>query len=248
MRKCLSCAVLVAATLSAACEASSAREVDAVAPGRTTHYVVILDRSTSVSEAQVQNYRSLVSTLIERLTFGDRYTMFVAYGNDADGRRNGTSKMAREMPPAINPQYPSATERDALMSARSSLAKAAYPLFDVKTTPWTDLMSSFRTASDNFALTANHKPVLIVLSDMLHCVPSATCLESGSVGSRKAPEPDAVTADLQDVCVAIVGADLATQRDVRIRDYWKRYFEIARAAFADERYRYSTMAIPPPGC
>jgi hypothetical protein len=214
---------------------------------RITHYAVVVDRSTSVTTSQNEQYRQLTRNLIDEISFGDRLTIFVAYVN---GRRDATKLVTRQMPTAMNRVRPLPAEQSALAAARASLSQAALPLFASPAAKGTDLFATLRTAGEHLA--GSHEDgnrVLLMLSDMLHCVPGAICMERNT--------PDAVLRDwvsrsvedgtlpvLKGVCVGVVGAEQATPHDARVREFWFDYFVKTGARIQPERYSYSAAGNP----
>jgi hypothetical protein len=211
-----------------------------------THFVVVVDRSTSVTHAELESYAQLLDQLVQHVSFGDRVTMFVAF---AQGRRDGTKGITREMPPARNQANPSHTEQMALDAARASLGAAAKTLFRVPALPWSDLITSLRQAGEQYDPHDSRRHALVVLSDMLHCVPGDVCLDRKDF---KAAAPDWLSRQLangtlpslRNVCVTIVGAEQATERDANVREFWRRYFTAAGADFSVDRYRYAVQGMP----
>jgi hypothetical protein len=219
-----------------------------VAPQSTyhaTHYVVVVDRSTSITKAELESYAQLLDQLVQNVSFGDRVTMFVAF---AQGRRDGTKQLTREMPLVRNPANPSHTEQLALDSARLSLGTAARTLFRAPALPWSDLTTSLRQAGEQYDPHDKRRHALVLLSDMLHCVPGDLCLDRKDF---KAAASDWLSREvangtlpsLRNVCVMIVGAEQATARDANVREFWRRYFAATGADFSVDRYRYAVQGM-----
>ena len=180
--------------------------------------------------------------------FGDRFTILV--GNAA-GRREGTMLVTREMPSALNLERPLPTERNALTAARKSLVSAANALFDTSSTGSTDLLTSLRTAADYFSAAQDDHDVLVLLSDMLHCVPNELCMDRSQFVEVPAAwfdqaRQNGVLPRLSAVCVSVIGAEQATARDRHVREFWTRYFEMAGARLS--RYTYSPVWMSSDHC
>ena len=211
-----------------------------------THFVVVVDRSTSVTAAELAGYAELLSQLAQNVSFGDRITMFVAFGQ---GRRQGTTEITREMPPARNAGNPSQTERTALEGARASLNSATKALFKVPALEWTDLLTSLRQASEQYDTQDSRRRILLMLSDMLHCVPGEFCLDRKDFNGVHADwlsrqQANGTLPALHNACVVIVGVEQATQRDGLVREFWRSYFTAAGADFSAGRYRYAVQGLP----
>jgi hypothetical protein len=240
---------VVVSLLFAGC--SEAGETQPVPPSRT-HYVAIVDRSTSISQAESESFRALTSKLIDQLSYGDRLDIFVAY---AEGRGQGTVETSREMPMARNQANPLPRERGALESAKESLQRGSATVFEVYPRDWTDLVSSLRDAEEQFRGTEYDRKVLVLMSDMLHCVPGdrPTCMDDQAwIGPSSADEIGAAAISgatgLSGACVWVFGAEVDTERDLAVRDFWLEFFRVAGANFSAARYYHGTGSIIPGSC
>lgn len=252
LRRCVGGATLVAvAVLASACgESSDAQPLPTPTPsGRApTHYVAIVDRSSSITPAESEVFRAKVTELIDGLSYRDRLDIFVAY---AEGRGAGTEKISREMPEARNPANPLDREKRALESARESLLRASEGVFATGTAEYTDLVNSLRDAEEYLRASSLDSRVLIFFSDMLQCVPGdrAGCMDTqGWRSTGPAPELLVESSGLQDACVWFFGVETASERDVSVRDYWLRYLEGAGAKVDPRRWYHSAGPTPSPGC
>lgn len=215
-----------------------------------THLFVVLDRSSSVTDAEAQGYKQLAERVIDGLSYGDRFTILVAY---AEGRGGGTPLVNREMPGAMNVQQPLPKERSALAAAQQSLRGAVVPLLDAPVTDWTDLFSSFRTAGDYFAGSQEHSHVLMVLSDMLQCTPGRLCMDNQRFRGEppeflEAQRDIGTLPDLEGTCVWVFGAERASPRDHHVFEFWADYFEFTGAAFNEKQYSYAPVGGPRSNC
>src|SRR5438552_1182364 len=122
MRAYVYATAIVLAAISTACsgdiQATAATQAASATPKLHSFYVLVIDRSTSVTAAELDGYHHLADQVIDEMSFGDRLTMIVAY---AAGRKDGTELVTREMPSARNPASPLPTEQNALVAARKSL-------------------------------------------------------------------------------------------------------------------------------
>ena len=114
-------------------------------------------------------------------------------------------------------------------------------------------MTSLRQAGEQYDSTGARRRVLVVLSDMLHCVPHSLCLDRSDfkgVGARwfANERANGALASLHDVCVTVVGAEQANGRDANVREFWRTYFEAAGANLAPERYRYAPETVTSRDC
>jgi hypothetical protein len=115
--------------------------------------------------------------------------------------------------------------------------------------PWSDLITSLRQAGEQYDPHDSRRHALVLLSDMLHCVPGDLCLDRKDF---KAAAPDWLSRQLangtlprlRSVCVTVVGAEQATERDANVREFWRRYFAAAGADFSVDRYRYAVQGMP----
>lgn len=202
-------------------------------------FVVLLDRSGSVTETEVLDHKRLLSDLVGRLSFGDRLVLLVAHAN---GVRDGTAPVVAEMPPARNPLHPLSKEQLALQVGKQMAKQSVEAAFSVADVPATDLLASIHTAADQFYSDRGAKRAIVLMSDMLQCA-SGVCFERpGTVPTEAwvAQQQKAGTIpDLAGVCVVAIGPDPSTAHGVMVRDFWEVYFEAAGAEFRPELYRHS---------
>jgi hypothetical protein len=230
------------ALASTGCSADVSQASEFVSPRPMTHYVLIVDRSTSIRPAEAEGYQRMFAGVIDSLSFGDRVTLLVA---NESGRRDGTIFATQEMPRATNHSEPTEAESDALIAAQRSIeTTAAQRVFAATPTDYTDLLTSMRTAAEQLSATKAYRGVLMVLSDMLHCVEGEICMDnSGFAGVPDSWFPqareDSALPSFADVCVSVIGAEAANRRDRHVREFWTRYFEETGGSLV--RYTYSPI-------
>jgi hypothetical protein len=81
---------------------------------------------------------------------------------------------------------------------------------------------------------------LVLLSDMLQSTDEVNMERAGGVPSDEWIEQRKVEGrlpDLANVCVFVVGAEVASRQGAKVRGFWQKYFEAAGARFPGANYR-----------
>lgn len=223
--------IVVAAVLTAACKEPRRPSP----PGE--QLLVVLDRSTSITPAELLTQQRLLDELAAGLSFDDWLVVQVA---NANGVRAPGITVRQKMPKAkFNP--PRGSERSLRDRARREAADALLPLRQVRGVGSTDLFSTLFVAAERARGAEPRKTTLILVSDMLQCT-SALCMEGGAVpsaGTVQTLKKQGLIPSLANVCVSVVGADASTPRGIAVRQFWQAYFSAAGANFSPKRYGYT---------
>ncbi len=220
--------------LTAACGGGG--EVKAAEPPRTpTQYVVAVDLSTSLTPTERAGHEALLHALVRELDYGDRLVLLKTH---AAGIRDTSTARTVAMPVPRGSQ-PLQREKDELALARQTADLYVTSLFRTAPVNGSDLFATMHTAGERVREGTGGRKVLVVLSDMLQCT-SAVCMEragglpdSAWIAGQKR---QGLVPALDDVCIAVVGADATTARGVSVREFWRRYFRTAGANFSPTRY------------
>lgn len=215
----------------------SEREAAAAPPVVARRYIVGVDVSSSQTPTRREEARALVNDLVGRLSFGDELAIVETYraGSDSAGQ------WVTRAPPARRPNAPNANDRKQLARFRErtrNLADGFFtpdPAHPVNTT---DLLGMLQRVSDYAR--EGRPTTLLIVSDMLNSTPELN-MERGRgvpearwIATRKAQNR---LPGLGGVCVFVSGADVASERGVRVREFWGQYFEAAGASLAAANYR-----------
>lgn len=224
---------LAALVSTAACGRDA--EANPPPPPPPTQYVVAVDLSTSLTPTERNAHEDLVHALVRELDFGDRLVLLKTH---AAGIRDTSTARAVSMP-VTQGSRPLQRHRDELEFQRQIADGYVTTLFKTQPVPGTDLFATLHTAGEQIGTGTGARKVLVVLSDMLQCA-GDVCMEragglpdSAWIAARQA---EGLVSGLDDVCVAVVGADDSTAQGVRVRDFWRRYFQAAGADFDPARY------------
>lgn len=202
-------------------------------------YVVGIDISGSRTPSQLQEEQAVVEGLMGRMSFGDRIILVETYRTGVDSAGQWQDSIpARRFTGELR-----ARERADLEEFRSTAPRVAATFFDAeksKRVMSTDLFHTLWRAAD-YAKSANgRRTTLVLLSDMLQSTDEVNMERAGGVPSdswieqRKA---EGRLPDLANVCVFVVGAEVASRQGAKVRGFWQRYFEAAGARFPGANYR-----------
>ncbi len=104
----------------------------------------------------------------------------------------------------------------------------------------TDILSTLFEVSDHLADADNRQSTLLLLSDMIQAGNGASFVKSINVPSLiNELKAGKRVAELDGLCVTVVGADASTVQGVKIQEFWQTYFTEAGANFSTDRYRHS---------
>lgn len=209
-----------------------------------TQYIVAVDLSTSMDAAARAAHEKVLHALVDSLGFGDRLVLLTVHEN---GVKSGAA-MKSVAAPVLTGSRPLPRNKRALDMARHTAKGYATSLFAGEPVNGSDLLATLHTAANLAAGPAGgSRTELLILSDMLHCAGSV-CMDppkdipdSAWIDARK---EQGLIRPLDHVCVSIVGADDSTLEGVRVREFWRRYFQAAGADFSPQRYVHTA---PPTG-
>jgi hypothetical protein len=200
--------------------------------------VVAVDLSSSLTPTERENHEKLLRALVKELDFGDQLVLMKAH---AAGIRDTSTARTVSMP-VLTGSQPLKREQDELDLQRDLADRYVASLFKTAPVNGTDLFATLHTAGEQMGTGTGARKVLVVLSDMLQCT-ADVCMErparlrdSAWVAGQKAA---GVVPTLSDVCVSVVGADDSTVHGVRVRDFWRHYFQAADASFSPTRYMHN---------
>jgi hypothetical protein len=215
------------------------------APSQAQQLIVLIDLSASRSQAMEADARSFLHDQVEKLSFGDELVLMQM---QQSGLTDNPRKWKGEMPVPVDPRYPSAREKNHRKAAQEGMLTAVDSFFKPETATTaqhTDILTTLQLAGERVHDAEERASTILVLSDMLQ---SAQGIEMEKL--KRMPRPEwlakqkslGLIPNLSGVCVVVIGADITNAAGVRVRDFWRQYFNAAGALLADTHYR----VMPPP--
>ena len=212
---------------------------DAVATttaARGTQYIVGVDISSSRSNMDLRESQTLLTGLVDRMTFGDKLVIVEMYG----------AAEPQQVADSIRPMRgatPSPREKRELEDFRAR-TKSIVPMFFDSTRQSqvmvTDVFGTLFRAAD-YAKAPNHdKTVLVLLSDMVQATGEANMEKEGGIPTADWIESRASEQrlpDMKGICVVVSGAETKSARGAQVRKFWQDYFTRVGARMSPERYR-----------
>ena len=202
----------------------------------STQYIVAVDLSTSMDAPARAAHEKLVYALVDNLDFGDQLILLKVHDN---GVRSGVA-MKSITAPVLTGSKATTGKKNALRLTRQTANLYVSTLFKGDPVVGSDILATLHTAANLAAGSATgSRTELLILSDMLHCAapvcmdPPKAVPDSSWIEARK---QQGLIRPLDHVCVSVVGADDSTLEGVRVREFWRRYFQAAGADFSPDRY------------
>jgi hypothetical protein len=205
---------------------------------RPRQTIVAVDLSNSQDIAKRKASRDFAAQVADSVSFGDD-VMFM------EMNRSGVSAALKRYPVSVllppDSTFVSSSDRAKLAGTKDGLRQVTALLFEDTTRKilHTDVLSTLFTAGEHVRLSKTRPSTLILLSDMLQ--------SDGGIemeGARRMPPPGWIAqhqanhtiADLNGVCVVVVGADASTAAGARVFGFWEAYFKAAGADFRKKNY------------
>jgi len=209
-----------------------------------TQFIVAVDLSTSMDSMARATHEKVLHALVDSLGFGDRLVLLTVHEK---GVKSGAA-MKSVAAPVLTGSKPTTGKKHALRLTRQTANLYVSTLFKGDPVVGSDILATLHTAANLAAGSASgSRTELLILSDMLHCAapvcmdPPKAVPDSSWIEARK---QQGLIRPLDHVCVSIVGADDSTLEGVRVRDFWRLYFQAAGADFSPTRYVHTA---PPTG-
>jgi hypothetical protein len=235
MRKIEATLLIFASTLIAAgCGDASGGE----SPDRGHSYIVGIDISGSRTKTELDESKTLLEELIDRLKPGDRLTLIEVY--------QGGKQPARQWSDSIRtPRNGELTgsDRRRLDDFKSIARVQTSILFDsvrAREIQSTDIFGTLARAADYARASRDRPTTLLLLSDMINETPDVRMTSRQDIpgdgwirhlaAARRIPQ-------LRGVCVVVAGADVSSARGAAIREFWNKYFEAAGTHVSPDNYR-----------
>ena len=213
--------------------------------------VFVYDRSTSISNHQLELARQLTNERVRKLDHGDRIAA------------HQLLQLSLEEPPErwteTVPQREfseQAMMRDSVTRARFLRDAQDYLIAFTDTTgreniDGTDILSTLHDVGADLRAGPGREATLYIFSDMLQ---SNRTIDMEGL-SRMPPadwvereEANGTLPDLSGLCVYVVGARVDTRQSQRVKDFWEEYFEATGAVFEERNYTLRPVELPEHPC
>jgi hypothetical protein len=220
---------------------------------RSTPQLVVFmyDRSTSISDHQLELARQLTNERIRKLDHGDRIAA------------HQLLQLSLEEPPhrwsETIPQRQftdQAMTRDSVTRARFLRDAQDYLVVFTDTTgrddiDGTDILSTLHDVGADLQAARGREATLYIFSDMLQSNRSIDMEglrkmpPAGWIDSQRA---NGTLPDLTGLCVYVIGARVDTGASQQVKDFWKEYFEATGAVFETRNYTLRPVELPEHPC
>jgi len=213
--------------------------------------VFVYDRSTSISDHQLELARQLTNDRIRKLDHGDRIAahQLLQLSLEEPPQRWSETVPQREF-------TEQAMMRDSITRTRFLRDAQDYLVAFTDTTDrgmidGTDILSTLHDVSADLRAAPGREATLYIFSDMLQ---SNRTIDME--GLRKMPPPgwvqheedNSTLPDLTGLCVYVIGARVDTEHSQRVKEFWEEYFEATGAQFESRNYTLRPVELPEHPC
>jgi len=232
----LSPGMIVFALIAAGCGGDA---VGGESPNQGRSYIVGIDISGSRTKSDLDESKTLLNGLINRLQAGDHLTLIEVY----QGGRLPARQWSDSIPAPRESGKLTASEKRRLDDFKNIARMQTSILFDsarAKEIHATDIFGTLARAADYARASRNRPATLLLLSDMMNETPDVTMTSRQNIpgdgwirhlaGAKRIPQ-------LTGVCVVVAGADVSSARGAAIREFWNKYFEAAGTRVSPDNYR-----------
>jgi hypothetical protein len=240
--------------LVAACGGNAGDEPAAEAePARQPHQIIYAyDRSTSITTAELQEYKKITDQTLAFLDHGDRVVAVELL-----------QLSIAEKPARWSQEVPQREFADRELSSdsvsRARFIKDARDYIGLHYAQdagrenflGTDILSTLHDIAAEARAYPNHKTTVLIFSDMRQATD-----EINMEGMIRMPPPDWISKrkaegrlpDLSNVCVVVAGARTDTSDGQAVKAFWHEYFTATGATLLDSNYSYRPVRIPEDPC
>jgi hypothetical protein len=235
-----------------ACGGESSQEAAANAPVRQPRQLVFAyDRSTSITGAELAEYKKLTDQALASLGHGDRV---VAVELLQLSLAETPDRWAERVP---NPEFAnrylqsdSVNRVRFIRDARDYLSRYTR-VEDRDGYLGTDILSTMFDIAEEARAFPDHQTTLVLFSDMFQATD-----EINMEGMLRMPPADWIAnrkaegrlPELSNVCVVVAGARTDTAEGQRVKAFWRDYFDATGAKLLDANYSYRPVRIPDRSC
>jgi hypothetical protein len=199
--------------------------------------VVVVDRSGSRTPQQMADMRAAMDAIARATCPGDELSFVVVMADGSDQIDKWTLALpAPRRPDRMSPRE--LREFSALRVAASARAKYYATSLKVVTQGSTDLLRTLGRVAEMVGDGRKVPVRLYVLSDMLNYSSELKMERLQDIPDNRwiaARQKEGRLPRLAGACVAVGGAETATRRGVRVREFWRAYFTAVGATLADYR-------------
>ena len=205
---------------------------------RSSLTAILLDRSGSRSQLEINQDRQLLSEVINGLGFGERLLIEEVH---REGRKDGAPRWMTEMPVPNDSTVLTAVDNESLRRARSAAVVAVAAVFDSSRPNRTDLMATLFDVGELARQTPSPYWRVLMLSDMLQSTHDVNMEAPDGIpnaGWISEEKRQGFIPDLAGACVVVVGADRSTDHGKRVFTFWRQYFQAAGTDLSTSNYQY----------
>jgi hypothetical protein len=214
-------------------------------------FVLVFDRSTSITTEELQLYDRLMAQKLQELNHGDRVAAIELLQLSLD---EAPQRWAQGVPEReFQNRY---AQRDSVSLARfvqntrDYLRRFSDP-DDRDNFLGTDILSTLWDVAEEVRAYPDHRATVVLFSDMLQATQ-----EMNMEGLIRMPPANWVSQraaqnrlpDLTGACIVVVGARTDTAAGQQVKDFWEEYFEATGAILLDRNYSYRPVQIPRDPC
>jgi hypothetical protein len=213
--------------------------------------VFVYDRSTSISNHQLEIARQLTNDRIRKLNHGDRIAA------------HQLLQLSLEEPPlrwsetVPNRQWTDqSVSRDSILRARflkdaQDFLVSFADTMDRENIDGTDILSTLHDVAADVRAVPGRDATLYMFSDMLQSnrtIDMEGLRRMPPAGWVQAESAKGTLPDLTGMCVVVVGARVDTDASQRVKGFWDEYFEATRATLLDRNYNLRPVELPEQAC
>jgi hypothetical protein len=246
--------VALAVGLLTACGGDAGGEPAAEAsPTRQPHQIIYAyDRSTSITAAELDGYKTLTNQTLEYLDHGDRIVAVELlqlslaekpprWSQDVPKREFTNREMSSD----------SVSRARFLKDARDYIGQHFAADAGRENFLGTDILSTLHDVAAEARAYPDHKTTVVLFSDMRQAND-----EINMEGMQRMPPADWISKrkaegrlpDLSGVCVVVAGARTDTSDGQAVKAFWQEYFTATGATMLDTNYSYRPVRIPEDPC
>lgn len=213
--------------------------------------ILVYDRSTSVTEHQLEHAQELASERIGELDHGDRIVAIELLRQSLAEEPDRWSQRVPEREYQNRDMVrDSVTRTRFLRDVQDYLARFADPE-DRDDIDGTDILSTMHLVEEEIRAYPDHEPTLVLFSDMLQAnrvmnMEGLVRMPSDNWVQTQASR--GTLPDLSGLCVVVVGARKDTRASQIVRTFWTDYFEVTGADLREDNYTHRPVRLPHGPC
>ena len=222
-------------------------------PARQPHQIIYAyDRSTSITAAELQEYKKITDQTLQFLDHGDRV---VAVELLQLSLAEKPARWSQEVPPREFADRvmssDSVSRARFIRDARDYIGQHYAQDSGRENFLGTDILSTLHDIAAEARAYPDHKTTVVIFSDMrqandeINMEDMVRMPPADWIANRKA---EGRLPDLSGVCVVVAGARTDTSDGQAVKKFWQEYFTATGATMLDTNYSYRPVRIPEDPC